>query len=907
MDRFKGAELIGKGSYGKVYRATEINTGDVCVVKVVDLDGASSTEIEASIGEARVLSSLRHPHIVPYKDCFRSGSDELLLVMAYCEGGDLNKCVKDYKKTGTSAPESQIWSWLVQLLLALSYTHSKRILHRDVKTQNIFLARGRAMLGDFGLAKRLDRTADMAQTPIGTPFYMAPEIFKEEPYSYKSDMWALGCVIYELVAGHPAFLSENLAKLVLKVIRGDCVPLPSTCSVKLRRTIMAMLQINARNRPSADEVLTHPYVVPHVQQYIETLVRDGPSGGWSTWRMRLPASVISQLSALMLKPSRNISSNSATPMNTGVSNVSAAASKNNMTNHNNNAVPPPRAPVVARPQRHGSVTPPRPTPAAAAAAAPQVVGGDVREVLSTAAPVGAATIIAVRPGNVTHRGSGTEGAVGGAAGGHAGVNVNTPRVISPPHGLPSPTPAAAGRIRLPPIRTAQGVEMVPVMEPGEPGSYAELLLISQQMALIRQSQNAVMAVINAPSGERGKRGERGENGCVCEGGGGREVQDENDFRLEVEKPALEGREGGEGSQLQRGEESVEEGHREFLQLSRSFRRQTNAQCQREGGANAYGGGAESMSGRNQGTNSNARKDMTNIDGPAKGGSSEISQPPTLYNNLPSTLPHASAYSDPVQLDPVFKALDQALAQSFRVAEPYIIEKHHQERYGKEERMPASSSSSSSPAAVLKPSERKAMTSQFSLDPYQHTVDDTEAGDVAWLGRGNISGVGSEAKIMLPVDVAAAAAEVVGVSGGGGNNGAQYNKDGCKDNKINPSPSNSLRSSQMRSFGSDDLGQMDGGLRRGQTTSSSMSHQNNITSASSHSNYNNTTTTTTTTAVAKNGSQSNGSDKGICAYTTNQQKWAVVEEVEKHGSLLFLASGAFDSFIVDDSRSFSGFV
>ncbi|KAG2496722.1 hypothetical protein HYH03_005135 [Edaphochlamys debaryana] len=214
--------------------------------------------------------------------------------MAYCEGGDLFRYIRELRKVGRTMPEPLIWQWLVQLLLSLSYIHSKRILHRDVKTQNIFLSEGKVLLGDFGLAKQLQRTFEMARTPIGTPYYMAPEIYEEQPYSFKSDVWALGCVMYEMCTGKAAFAADNLSRVVLRVIRGQYDPLPETYSPALRTVVTSMLCKEVRQRPDANQLLTVPAVIPHVQSYLESLTAEGPSG-WATWRMKLPLTAMVQM------------------------------------------------------------------------------------------------------------------------------------------------------------------------------------------------------------------------------------------------------------------------------------------------------------------------------------------------------------------------------------------------------------------------------------------------------------------------------------------------------------------------------------------------------------------------------------------------------------------------------------
>ena len=123
--------------------------------------------------------------------------------MVYCEGGDVYSKIKASK--GKNFSEDVILEWLVQMGLALFYLHERKILHRDMKTQNIFLKNGKIRLGDFGIAKVLDSTKDFANTCIGTPYYMSPELFKNKPYGYKSDVWALGCVLYEMCNLRHAF------------------------------------------------------------------------------------------------------------------------------------------------------------------------------------------------------------------------------------------------------------------------------------------------------------------------------------------------------------------------------------------------------------------------------------------------------------------------------------------------------------------------------------------------------------------------------------------------------------------------------------------------------------------------------------------------------------------------------
>lgn len=119
--------------------------------------------------------------------------------MEFCECGDLASAIKEKKKAGGTFTEEEILNWFIQICIALEYIHGRKILHRDIKSQNIFLtSNGTVKLGDFGISKLLESTNEAAMTVVGTPYYMSPEVCENKPYTFKSDVWALGCVLYEL-------------------------------------------------------------------------------------------------------------------------------------------------------------------------------------------------------------------------------------------------------------------------------------------------------------------------------------------------------------------------------------------------------------------------------------------------------------------------------------------------------------------------------------------------------------------------------------------------------------------------------------------------------------------------------------------------------------------------------------
>lgn len=134
---------------------------------------------------------------------------------------------------------------------AIGYVHSRRVLHRDLKTSNVFLTKNNMVkLGDFGIARVLDYTMDHAKTVVGTPYYMSPEVCENKPYSFKSDMWALGCIMYEMCTLRHAFDASNLLGLVYKIVQDTQPPIPDVYSDELRDLVSRMLAKDPRHRPT---------------------------------------------------------------------------------------------------------------------------------------------------------------------------------------------------------------------------------------------------------------------------------------------------------------------------------------------------------------------------------------------------------------------------------------------------------------------------------------------------------------------------------------------------------------------------------------------------------------------------------------------------------------------------------
>merc|ERR1719337_304247 len=259
---------IGSRSFGKVSLVKDKNEKLFCM-KTVDTARMSGKERKQAQNEVKVLSALKHPYIVSYRESFME-NNQLCIVMDYAEGGDLFKVIDRSRRKCQTLGQPKIVRWLTQALLALKYLHDKHVLHRDLKSQNIFLsASGRVKLGDFGISKVLEATDCFARTSIGTPYYLAPEICQQRPYSWSADIWALGCILYELCMLRVPFDAQNFKQLCDRIVRGPSPKLSKDYSNPLRDMCAAMLVSEARKRPSASELLQWPVVQAEIRLMLE--------------------------------------------------------------------------------------------------------------------------------------------------------------------------------------------------------------------------------------------------------------------------------------------------------------------------------------------------------------------------------------------------------------------------------------------------------------------------------------------------------------------------------------------------------------------------------------------------------------------------------------------------------------
>ncbi|GIL63301.1 hypothetical protein Vafri_17397 [Volvox africanus] len=271
MDKYVRGKILGKGSFGSAILVTNKLDNKNYVIKEIDISRMPKAEREASEQEAKVLMALNHPNIVRCIECF-THMNKLCIVMDWCSEGDLYGLLQ--KRRGQQLSEDTILDWLVQMCLGLKHVHDRKILHRDIKTQNVFMSTGGLLkLGDFGVSKVLNSTFQLATTAVGTPYYLSPEICQNRKYNQKSDIWSLGCVLYELATMKHAFEGPNMRALISKIIKGSYTPMPSTRSRELRELCDRMLTLDWQKRPSINDILATPIMKARIQKFLSATLQ----------------------------------------------------------------------------------------------------------------------------------------------------------------------------------------------------------------------------------------------------------------------------------------------------------------------------------------------------------------------------------------------------------------------------------------------------------------------------------------------------------------------------------------------------------------------------------------------------------------------------------------------------------
>ena len=220
------------------------------------MENLTEKEKENALNEVRILASIKHANVISYKEAFFDEPSNTLwydhlfiwikpysLIMEYAENGDMYADIVQNQKDGKLPEEDWVWKMIINMFRGLKALHSLKILHRDLKAANIFLTNDKqvAKLGDLNVSKVAKK--GLLYTQTGTPYYASPEVWRDNPYDHKSDIWSMGCVIYEMVALKPPFRAESMELLFKKVQLGKFPRIAGTYSIDLANLIRSCLQV----------------------------------------------------------------------------------------------------------------------------------------------------------------------------------------------------------------------------------------------------------------------------------------------------------------------------------------------------------------------------------------------------------------------------------------------------------------------------------------------------------------------------------------------------------------------------------------------------------------------------------------------------------------------------------------
>ena len=273
MDDFQIISKLGEGAYSTVFKVMRRVDGQTYALKKVKLLNLSDKEKENALNEVRILASVKSNYVVSYKEAFFDEKDRTLcIVMEFADNGDLYQKIVEHKKKAMFFEESEIWRIFIHLVKGLKALHDLKILHRDLKSANVFLyTNGDAKIGDLNVSKVT--RAGVGHTQTGTPYYASPEVWNDMPYDNKSDIWSLGCVLYEMITLKPPFRAQDMEGLYKRVIKGQYSRIPERFSNDLFQIIQFLLQVNPKLRPSCEQILNHPIIQKRIE-YFKSITGD---------------------------------------------------------------------------------------------------------------------------------------------------------------------------------------------------------------------------------------------------------------------------------------------------------------------------------------------------------------------------------------------------------------------------------------------------------------------------------------------------------------------------------------------------------------------------------------------------------------------------------------------------------
>lgn len=254
---FEFIRTLGKGAFSVVYLVRRKADQKEYALKSIIMDKLKENDQQNSVNEIRILASVSHPNIIGFKEAFWNDKNKTLnIVMEYCDDGDLETKIKIMKRNKQKFEESLIWEYSIQIIEGLKALHDKKILHRDLKSANIFLIKekNQCKIGDLNVSKVL-KDKFLINTQIGTPTYSSPEVWEDKPYSYKSDLWSVGCIIYEMCCLRPPFKGKSIEELCDNICNGRFEKISSRYSEDLWYMIKMLLEVDVNKRVDCNMIL----------------------------------------------------------------------------------------------------------------------------------------------------------------------------------------------------------------------------------------------------------------------------------------------------------------------------------------------------------------------------------------------------------------------------------------------------------------------------------------------------------------------------------------------------------------------------------------------------------------------------------------------------------------------------
>lgn len=280
---------IGEGTYATVYKAKRQSDSLTVAVKLINVFKMENKKIQNALNEIRIICAIDHPNVVGYHEAFLDQKNkDLYIIMEYVGGGDLNDRIRFLSRTGKHLPEKTIWRYSLQILQGLQALHQRKIIHRDIKPGNLFVSEDleTIKIGDLNVSKIL-RNKSMTATVVGTPYYLAPEIWKNDMYDYRCDVFSFGCVLFELTALKVPFRGNSIAELFKKIEYGKVPGLPGQYSKDLFEFICASLIKNFKKRPTVKKLLQHPSMARRRTQFRDLVFSEKRSSTKMLKQMRV--------------------------------------------------------------------------------------------------------------------------------------------------------------------------------------------------------------------------------------------------------------------------------------------------------------------------------------------------------------------------------------------------------------------------------------------------------------------------------------------------------------------------------------------------------------------------------------------------------------------------------------------